>query len=59
MIMKLFCKKCFRSRKISPGQFDFSFDYRTKKFAEFWKDFGEPTSKNSHFFSKFFFLKSF
>ena len=47
-------KKRFRSRKLSSGQFDFSFDYGTEKCAEFWKGFGQPTSRNSHFFPKIF-----
>ena len=40
---------------MSSGHFDFSFDYRLEKFAEYWKGFGQPTSKNSPFFPKSFF----
>ena len=48
-LSRCFEKKSFRSRKISSGQFDFSFDYCAGKFAKFWKDFGKPTSRNSAF----------
>ena len=57
MIIKVFWKKSFRSRKISSGQLYFSFDYRAGKFAKFWKDFSKPTSTNSAFLYGIFFFK--
>ena len=57
MIIKVFWKKSFRSRKISSGQFDFSVVYGTENCAEFWKNFSQSTSKNSPFFSKMFFFE--
>ena len=57
MIIRLFWKVKFPFPQVSSGQFDLSFDHRTENSAEFSKGFGQPTSKNSTFCSKKFFLK--